>query len=311
MTTRRCGGSSEAAAAAAGREAGDVAPSLEKLPRELLVLMIADHMHEASDVRQLSLTSRSFFCLIRSPDLVAAWLWKRWGKKAPFMAMENDDVAVLRQLIEIQHADVDAFVDGCGLLHHASCEGKLEIVTFLLSVPGIQVNRQKSYDGWTALHLSSRNGHVAIVHELLQHPAVVVTIKSKSGITALYVACREDKPQVVAELLRHPGIDVNQTCGPWTPLHVACLHSHARVVRELLKHPDIRVNQKEVESNGKKGRSALQLCLLDRDNNASVATLKELLKHPGLDLGDMEAALRHAQADITLSRSAQAIADAL
>ncbi len=307
MTTRRCGGSSEAAAAAAGR---DVAPSLEKLQRELLMLMIADHMHEKSDGRQLSLTSRSFFSLVRSPDLVAAWLWKRHGIRAPFMAMYYDDMAVLRKLIEVQNVDVNALVDGWGLLHHASCEGKLKYVTYLLSVPGIQVNLKENSSGWTALHRACALGHLAIVHELLQHPAVVVTMKSKSGITALYVACREDTPQVVAELLRHPGIDVNQTYGPWTPLHVACLHSYARVVRELLKHPDIRVNQKEVERE-EEGRSALQLCLAVRDNDASVATLKELLKHPDLDRGDMEAALRHAQADITLSRSAQAIADAL
>ncbi len=62
-------------------------PLDQALPRELLVLMIADHMHEKSDVKRLSLTSHSFFSLIRSPDLVAAWLWKQWGIKATLMAI--------------------------------------------------------------------------------------------------------------------------------------------------------------------------------------------------------------------------------
>ncbi len=290
-------------------------PLDQALPRELLVLMIADHMLEKSGVKRLSLTSRSFFSLIRSPDLVAAWLWKRHGNDATFMAMGHDDMAVLIQLIEVQRADVNALVENRYgvLLHVASREGLLKYVTYLLSVPGIQVNLGASIDGWTALLLASIYGHVAVVHVLLQHTAMDVNIKSTSGVTALHVACREDKPQVVAELLRHPGIDINQTGGPeaTTSLHFACIFGHAKVVRELLKHPDIRVNQKQVQSNGKEGRSALRCCLIFRDNDARVATLKELLKEPGLDRGDMKAALQHAQADIMLSQCAQAIAQAL
>ncbi len=259
-------------------------PLDQALPRELLVLMIAHHMHEGSDVKRLSLASRFFFSLVRSPELVAAWLWQRHGNDAMSMAMDDDDMAVFRQLVEVQRADVNALDDdGWVLLHEASRQGKLEYITYLLSVPGIQVNLRDNR-GWTALHFACYHGHRAIVHELLQHPAVDVSITANHGAPALHLACKEDHPEVVAELLGHPGIDVNQTGGPhcMTGLHVACLHGLASVVRELLKHPDIRVNQR-MESDGRKGLSALDLCVVSRDEGSRSATIKELCKHPSLD----------------------------
>ncbi len=116
-------------------------PLDQALPRELLVLTIAHHMHEGSDVKRLSLTSRFFFSLVRSTELVAAWLWQRRGNEAILMAMRKRDMAVLRQLVDVQRADVNVLGDdGYALLHEASSEGRLEYVTYLLSVPGIQVN---------------------------------------------------------------------------------------------------------------------------------------------------------------------------
>ncbi len=268
----------------------------QALPRELLVLAIA-HLPERSDVKRLSFTSRFFFSLVRSPELVAAWLWQRKGNGAMRIAMQNDDIAVLRQLIEVQRADVNAFVVGCGLLHEASAEGKLEYVTYLLSAPGIQVNLSSL--GMTALHIACLKVHRELVHELLQHPAVDVSIKSTvNDFGALHIACAQGHPEIVAELLGHPGIDVNQTCGPnsWTSLHVACNYGNSGVVRELLKHPDIRVNQKTVLSSGGEGIGALQLCLGVEDDSAREATLTELLKHPGLDRRDVEAVLQFSAA---------------
>ncbi len=148
MASRSGESSSEAAA---GQEAID-SPSLDQaLPREMLMLIVADHMHDRSDVKRLSLTSRSFFRLISSPELVAAWLWERHGNTASFLAMRNDDMAVFRQLIEVQRADVNALDDnGWGLLHLASSEGKVKYVIFLLRVPEIQVNSREYLNGWTA-----------------------------------------------------------------------------------------------------------------------------------------------------------------
>ncbi len=204
-------------------------------------------------MKLLSLTSRSFFSLVRSPDLIAAWLWKQHGNDALLMAMRKKDLAVFRQLIEVQHADVNSLARR-GVLHEACREGKLEFVTFLLSVPGIEVNLVDRWDR-TALHYACSNGHQAVVHNLLQHPAVDVSIKSGGGDTALYLACVYNEPKIVVELLAHPGIDVNQTSGHHssTGLHMACACGCALVVRELLKHPDIRVNQKQVRSEGRNG----------------------------------------------------------
>ncbi len=129
--------------------------------------------------------------------------------------------------------------------------------------------------------------------------------------TALHLACRMNRPKAVLELLGHRGTNVNQSVdhsSSGTFLHWACLHGHTKVVRELLKHPDIRVNQRNAERDGSEGWSSLRCCLY---GEGRLATLKELLKHPGLDRGDMEEALLHAQADRRLSLCARAIADAL
>ncbi len=295
--------------------AGVDLPLDQALPRELMVLIVADHMHDKSDVKRLSLTSRSFFRLVRSPELVAAWLWKRHGNFAMVMAMHNDDMAVLRQLVEVQHADVNVlFDDRWGLLQLACSDGKLEFVAYLLSVPGIQVNLCPS---WTAFHVACSNGHLAIIQTLLQHPAIDVNFKENpESHSALYLACEKDKLEVVKELLAHPRININQTGGPlsWTGLHVACLRGHSKVVRVLLKSPDVQVNLKQGSRNedGDYGLNALQCCLFgDAKGKARRATLKALLKHPGLNRGDMRAALQMAQSHTRLNRCAQAIADAL
>ncbi len=115
--------------------------------------------------------------------------------------------------------------------------------------------------GGTALQHACSNGHQTIVHELLQHPAVDVSIQDKRGIAALNTACFHGKAQVVAELLGHPGIDVNHGHGPAlaSSLILACINGHVSVFEELLKHPDIRVNLNIVTSDGKEGFYALVL----------------------------------------------------
>ncbi len=82
---------------------------------------------------------------------------------------------------------------------------------------------------------------------------------------------------------------------------------------ELLKHSAIRVNQRDVRGDGEEGWSALQCCLASQApaDDARFAALKELLKHPSLDRGDMRAALQEAQGQSRLSRFAWAIAEAL
>ncbi len=274
-------------------------PSLDDfLPREILVLIVYQ-LRQKSDVKHLSITSRFFFRLIRSPDLVAAWLWRQHRNAALFMSFEKNDLAVFKQLVEVHHADVNALGDsGNGLLNRASDRGKLEFVTCLLSVPGIQVNLRESNNfGRTALHMACSQGHQAVVHELLQHPAVDVSIVDSQGLSALYWACRKNKPEVVfLELLGHTCIDVNQTfChSSFTGLHMACGLGHARVVRELLKHPDTRVNQRDdrFAPFPDAGWGVLDYCLFGNvAEKARVATIKELLEHPGLDRSYVKAAL--------------------
>ncbi len=228
-----------------------------------------------------------------------------------------DDMAVFRQLVEVQRADVNAdLIIGVGfvILHAASIEGNTEFVSYLLSVPGIDVNLRESTYGSTALLFASANGiFFAVVSDLLQHPAVDVNMKNNQGDFALYLACHDD-PDVAMELLGHPGIDVNQTLDTesvsGTCLQFACAMGNTRAVKELLKKPEIRVNEREVWSDGREGESALGYCLAARKKSDRLAILKELLKHPGLDRGDMKKALQIAQGR-RLRRCAQAIADAL
>jgi len=190
----------------------------------MLQIIIAEHLPSPVDVKALSRTCRALHGLIASPAMVAAWLWRMHGAKAPFKALGKRDLPVLRQLIEVHHADVngpDAEGDDSTLLWYACRHGiKADFASYLLTVPGIDVNKT-SENLSTPLHQACASGQVDCVLQLLSHPGVQVNALDGRGETPLDSAlCSrpylsgQQLLDIVCALFKHPSFDMNAPVVP-------------------------------------------------------------------------------------------------
>jgi len=263
----------------------------------MLQIIITEHLPSPADVKALSRTCRALHGLIASPAMVAAWLWRMHGAKAPFKALGKRDLPVLRQLIDVHHADVngpDAEGDDSTLLWYACRHGiKADFASYLLTVPGIDVNKT-SENLCTPLHQACASGQVDCVRQLLSHPGVQVNALDGRGETPLdSVLCSrrylsgQQLLDIVCALFKHPSFDMNAPVAPsamwrWDPLTrdaIIYMHRHTdqpKVIALLLQHPRINVN-----ATSSDGNTSLHVAVDGR----RLPVVRELLKHPGIDLG--------------------------
>ena len=190
-------------------------------------------------------------------------------------------LAVLRQLVEVHHADVSAqgVDDGFPLLHLACNFDRAELVEFLVSDPRTNVNLAWG-DGemtFTPLQVGCAAGSVRAVKQLLALPLIRVNAVNSQGCSCLHVACIKQRGEVVEELLRHPDIDVNfsEEGSTQTPLAEAAMRGDSTIVTILLQHPAVQVN-----AAGIVGMSPLCVAsFLGR-----VHVVHALLRHPGIEV---------------------------
>ncbi|SMX24495.1 ankyrin repeat domain-containing protein [Boseongicola aestuarii] len=93
-------------------------------------------------------------------------------------------------------------------------------------------------DGWTALHIASRNGNAEIVHLLLSHPTIDVNVKNRWKSTPLMIAAGSGNLDIVDLLLKHPRIQVDAQAEYYgrTALIEAALKGHLPVAKTLVAH---------------------------------------------------------------------------
>ena len=143
------------------------------------------------------------------------------------------------QVLVLRAADVD----GRTAFYLACWAGHAEVVSFLLGVPGVDINRAKS-TGATPLNVASQNGHARVIDLLLSAPGIEVNRATKFGATPLFIASQNGHAAVVDLLLSARGIEVNcqiSTTGT-TPLFVASYNGHAAVVKLLLSAPGLEID---------------------------------------------------------------------
>lgn len=98
----------------------------------------------------------------------------------------------------------------------------LNAVEFLLSVPGIDVQKSGGYER-TPLHIACQKGHMGIVELLLRAHRVNVNARDHQDNTPLHLACDKGDATIVEALLNIHGIDLNAKNNLHnTPLHRAC-----------------------------------------------------------------------------------------
>ena len=192
--------------------------------------------------------------------------------------------------------DINTFVGSMTLLHHAACDGRKQIVQYLLD-QGADINAAVK-NGFTPIHVAAVQGHTDVVRWLAERGAVVSdapTAAAANHVDRLTQLAAEDPELLVKTwytwawseehtLLHHAahhgsvesiaalvalGADprAKDSCG-FTPLMIAAAGGHVEAVRELLKH-DHRINLAS-----EYGRTTLNLAA-NRGHEAVVTFLLE------------------------------------
>lgn len=128
---------------------------------------------------------------------------------------------------------VDSSTGWCPL-HAAIRNGRTEMVDYLLSIDGINVNVKGKASGKTALMLASDRGEAGLVNRLIKLGAKVNDIND-DGWTALHVAALRNHVDVTSVLIRgNSDLDFTDSFGH-SPLHVACSKGSAEVIQLLIE----------------------------------------------------------------------------
>ena len=227
------------------------APSspLQLLPDHLLSLIIGQ-VKSSAHVGALSRTCSTLHFQLRSPAMVADWLWRWKGRHGLFWAASKAP-PVLKQLIEVHHAKVNVRNShGASLLETAAdqrFDAVFSALSHLLAAPDIDVSGALRH-----VHLYY---HQISLRLLLSHPEVQINAPNPYFTALDQSVTSEWHALLVRELLLHPDINVNRVnVERGTPLQSACSRGAAAVVHELLQHPAI-----DVDAVDAKGRTALEL----------------------------------------------------
>ena len=138
-------------------------------------------------------------------------------------------------------------------LYYASLCGFSGVANHIIDTHGEDVNAE-SGDHGTPLRAASYNGHIDVVHVLLDHGANVNTIDKRK--TPLCSAVHGRQSEIVRLLLEH-GADVDAWVGYKDPvLHHASITGQAEVVHLLLRH------KADVDARGLVGWTPLQAASL-------------------------------------------------
>ena len=151
-------------------------------------------------------------------------------------------------------------------LHCAALYGFGGIVKHLIITHGQDVN-EKVYDGETALHAVSKNGHVDVAQMLLDYGADV-NAQDDDSVTPFHWASCTGPVKLVRLLLEH-GATVNETDFDIPPLHLAVRSGNLEIVRLLLDHgADV-----QLETRDRVGLTLLQTATISRKASPAVAQL--------------------------------------
>jgi ankyrin repeat protein len=123
--------------------------------------------------------------------------------------------------------------DGYNALHVAVREGHVKVVQVFVQA-GINLNTPTK-DGYTPLLLASLNGYPDIVNELLK-AGVETAVANSDGYTALHISAQYGYVKVVKALLKFNAPINTATKDGFTPLLLACEMGHTDIALRLIKY---------------------------------------------------------------------------
>ena len=159
------------------------------------------------------------------------------------VAVDAGHVSVVETLLR-NGSDVTRTTEmGATVCHIAARRGHDDVLKMLLKA-GPELVDVCNKNDWTALHVSSAEGHARAAQVLIEHSADV-NRKTCLGETVCSLAARADSLRIV-KLLRKNGADVN-ACNQngETALHAAAMQGHCDVIAYLLSYgADVRAHTK-------------------------------------------------------------------
>nr|CAD7263675.1 unnamed protein product [Timema shepardi] len=210
-------------------------------------LVLTDNSQLTSDSQHLGDTAlhiasrQGNLCIVKF--LIEEWTAKNCvevcnfdSKTALHEAAQFSQPHVVQYLIK-QGAEVNALkrADWTPLMLACTKVGPdaLEIVNILLSNGAKPKLHNK--DGWTALHIASREGDVNIVSAVLSADCSLIKLKSHNGRTPLHTAALHGQDSVVALLLKHikDSVDISDSCG-LSPLLEAVRSGNINLVQHFI-----------------------------------------------------------------------------
>lgn len=167
-------------------------------------------------------------------------------------------------------------------LIHAAIIGDVDAVEGAL---GSEDTNTQDDDGWTALHIASRNKNPEVVRLLLSQPTIDVNVKNRWKSTPLMIAAGSGNLDIVDLLLNHPRIQVDLQAEYYgrTALIEAALNGHLPIVKTLVTHGA------DVNATDKTGRNS---ALVEAIKNGHVNVATYLLRSGLVDFSSHDLRLQ-------------------
>lgn len=176
-----------------------------------------------------------------------------------YIATQQDNLQLVKQLIENGANPYDKDANGDTLLHYAAMKGKLDIFKYLVEDVGCNPATE-GYDSRTTLHAAADSNQLHIVQYLIEQCKLDPTDLDNCRYTALSSACTSGDLKIVRYLMTHMLeymnmeavlYDSHVVTGDYvvcSPLCRACLGGHLSVVKYLVEECECDTARPEGEN---------------------------------------------------------------
>lgn len=159
------------------------------------------------------------------------------GKTPIYFAIKNNHLEIFNLLLKLG-ADVAVKMKSNFTCLHVACEfASIEMVSFLLSHIGVNLQDNK---GCTPLHCAIVGNQLEVFNHLINSNADITMYKNDSP---LHLACATGNMDMITYAMKYFDVNIENDIGE-TPLHVAVSHGCLEAVKFLLNTKNIDVNHK-------------------------------------------------------------------